>query len=127
MRFVIYGAGAIGGVVGARLAEHGHDVLLIARGPHLDAIQQGGLRLEWPDGSVDLDIPAVGHPSEIDFTDDDVVMLATKSQDTEHVTQELATVAPPTLPIVCLQNGVSNERDVLRRFGRVHAAVVMCP
>jgi 2-dehydropantoate 2-reductase len=127
MRFVVYGAGAIGGVVGARLHEGGHDVLLIARGPHLQAVQANGLRLEWPDGSVELDVPAVEHPSAITWRDDDVVLLATKSQDTASVSHALAAVAPPTTPVVCLQNGVSNEREVLRRFERVHAAVVMCP
>ena len=45
MRFVVYGAGAIGGVVGGRLAQHGHDVVLIARGDHHDAIRDDGLRL----------------------------------------------------------------------------------
>ena len=45
MRYVIYGAGAIGGVVGARLHQAGHEVALIARGAHLEAIQRDGLRL----------------------------------------------------------------------------------
>ena len=45
MRFVVYGAGAIGGVVGGRLAEAGHEVVLIARGEHHDAIRDDGLRL----------------------------------------------------------------------------------
>ena len=39
MRFIIYGAGAIGGVIGGRLAEHGHDVALIVRGAHYEAIR----------------------------------------------------------------------------------------
>ena len=39
MRYIIYGAGAVGGVIGARLAQRGHDVVLIARGAHLDAIR----------------------------------------------------------------------------------------
>ena len=48
MRFVVYGAGAIGGVVGGRLAQHGHEVVLIARGDHHDAIRDHGLRLSPP-------------------------------------------------------------------------------
>ena len=44
-RYVIYGAGAIGGVVGARLHQSGHEVVLIARGAHLEAIQTHGLTL----------------------------------------------------------------------------------
>lgn len=46
MRFVIFGAGAVGGVVGGRLAQHGHDILLIARGRQIDAIRAHGLQIE---------------------------------------------------------------------------------
>ncbi len=49
MRYVIYGAGGIGGVIGARLFQEGQDVVLVARGPHLRAIQERGLVLERPD------------------------------------------------------------------------------
>ena len=45
MRFVVYGAGAIGGVVGARMFQNGHDVVLIARGAHYEAIRDKGLRI----------------------------------------------------------------------------------
>jgi 2-dehydropantoate 2-reductase len=127
MRFVIYGAGAIGGVVGARLAESGHDVALIARGPHLEAIQRSGLELQWPDGSLTVDLPAVEDPAALDLDEDDIVLLATKSQDTAAATRKLADASPASLPVVCLQNGVSNEREALRRFADVQAAVVMCP
>ena len=51
MRFVVYGAGAVGGVIGARLFEQGHDVALIARGAHQAAIESNGLRLDTADGS----------------------------------------------------------------------------
>src|SRR5262245_53942333 len=127
MRFVVYGAGAIGGVVGGRLFEHDHDVVLIARGAHYDALCEQGLTLEWPDGSVTLPLPTVDDPGAINWTGDEVVLLATKSQDTAGVTHALATAAPPTTTVVCLQNGVSNEREALRRFGHVLGAVVMCP
>ena len=51
MRFVVYGAGAIGGVIGARLHQHGHEVVLIARGAHLEAIRARGLRIESADAA----------------------------------------------------------------------------
>ena len=47
MRLIIYGAGGIGGVIGAELFKRGHDVLLIARGAHLDAIQRNGLKFAY--------------------------------------------------------------------------------
>jgi 2-dehydropantoate 2-reductase len=127
MRFVIYGAGAVGGVVGGRLAQHGHDVVLIARGAHLDALRAGGLRLVDGDGTVTLDVPAVGGPGEIDWRPGDVVMLAVKSQQTVAALAALGEDAPPGVPVVCAQNGVQNERMALRRFAEVHALCVMCP
>ena len=82
MRFVVYGAGAIGGVVGARLFQQGHDVVLIARGAHYEAIRERGLRIQSPDDDATLAIPVVDHPSQLAFTPDDVVFLAMKSQGT---------------------------------------------
>ena len=66
MRFVVYGAGAIGGVVGGRLAEAGHEVVLIARGEHHDAIRVDGLRLVVPDGEV---VTVAVHGTTIEVAD----------------------------------------------------------
>ncbi|MEJ7583086.1 MAG: 2-dehydropantoate 2-reductase [Acidimicrobiales bacterium] len=127
MRFVVFGAGAIGGVVGGRLHEHGHDVLLIARRQHHDAIAAGGLRLESPEASITLPLPVVRHPREVDFGPDDVILLAVKSQDTADALRALAPVASPTVPVFCAQNGVENERLALRLFPNVYSLSVMCP
>lgn len=127
MRYVVYGAGAIGGVIGGRLAQHGRDVVLVARGAHLDAIQRDGLVLESPNERVTLPIPAVASPAEVDWRDGDAVILAMKTQDTEPALSQLALVAPPSIPVVCAQNGVENERLALRRFMNVYAQAVMLP
>jgi 2-dehydropantoate 2-reductase len=127
MRFVIYGAGAIGGVVGGRLFEHGHDVVLIARGAHLDAIRERGLTVESQEGATTLPLPAVGRPTEIAFTADDVVLLAMKSQDTVAALDALRAAPGQPAAVVCLQNGVNNEREALRRFEAVYAVCVMAP
>ena len=127
MRFVVFGAGAIGGVVGGRLALHGHDVVLIARGAHHDAIRDSGLRIESPDGVETVPIPVVDTPSAIGFEPDDIVLLCVKSQDTAGALSALAASAPPDVPVVCVQNGVANERVVLRRFPNVYGVCVVCP
>ncbi len=127
MRFLIYGAGAVGGVVGGRLCRHGHEVVLVARGRHLTAIRETGLRLESPDETATLHIPVVEHPSEIAFEDRDVLILAVKSQDTAGAFRALAATAPRDLPVVCAQNGVENERSALRMFPRVYGVHVMLP
>jgi len=127
VRFVVYGAGAIGGVVGARLFQHGHDVALIARGAHYEAIRDHGLRIRSPIDDVTLPIPVVDHPANLSLTDDDVVLLAMKSQDTIGACEALDACAPPGIAVACMQNGVENERRVLRHFPRTYGMCVMCP
>ncbi|TMS00028.1 ketopantoate reductase family protein [Nonomuraea basaltis] len=121
MRYIVIGAGAVGGTIGARLHQGGHDVLLIARGAHYEALKRDGLRLITPETTETLDIPAADGP--VPARDDDVLILATKSQDT------IAALAgwPSDLPVVCAQNGVDNERMVLRRFSRVYGMCVWLP
>ncbi len=127
MRYIVYGAGAIGGVVGGRLFQHGHEVVLIARGRHLEAIKRSGLVLESPNERLTLPIPAVELPSELEPRPDDVVMLAMKTQDTEGALSELTASFSDATPILCLQNGVENERMALRHFRHVYAVPVMLP
>lgn len=127
MRFVIFGAGAVGGVVSARLVAHGHPVVLVARGAHYTAIAERGLRIESPDAVATVDVPVVDHPARIEWTTDDVVLLAVKTQDTLAALCDLAAVMPVDVPIVCMQNGVESERLALRWFARVYGVCVMCP
>ncbi len=127
MRFVVYGAGAVGGVVGARLHQGGHDVTLVARGAHLDAIRAQGLRLVDPGGEVTLRIPVVALPEEIEPGTDLVVLLGMKSQDTEEAVARLARVVSSSTTVVCMQNGVANERVALRHFEDVYGMCIVCP
>jgi 2-dehydropantoate 2-reductase len=127
MRYVLFGAGAIGGAIGGRLFEHGHDVVLIARGDHHQALAARGLELRSPDGTVTLAVPTVDSPERIELGDNDVVVLAVKSQDTAAALDALISVAPPDIAVVCAQNGVANERSVLRRFPNTYAMCVMLP
>ncbi len=127
MRIIIYGAGGIGGVTGAQLFKADHDVVLIARGPHLEKVQRNGLRYETPHGSESLPIAAVGHPSEIDFRDGDVVLLTMKAQHTLDALNTLRDQAGDDIPVICGQNGVANERMALRRFRNVYGMLVYLP
>jgi 2-dehydropantoate 2-reductase len=127
MRFVIFGAGAVGGVVGARLHQGGYEVALIARGAHLEAMRRWGLTLETPDERLTLRLPVGADPAELEVGGDDVVLLTTKSQDTAGALDALRRAGAEDLPIVCLQNGVDNERAALRRFRSVYGALVMSP
>lgn len=127
MRFIIFGAGGIGGVVGGRLSEFGHSVVLIARGEQYTEIREHGLRLESQERVVTLRLPVVHNPSEIDWQSGDIVFLTMKTQDTSAALRALADVAPSDTPVISLQNGVENERIALRLFPRVYGVCVMCP
>ena len=127
MRFVVFGAGAIGGAVGARLHQSGHDVLLIARGAHHDAIAEHGLTLETPEERVTLRIPVARDPAAASIGPDDVLLLTMKGQDTADALDALRAAAGTEMALVCMQNGVENERVALRRFPRTYGAVVMLP
>ena len=127
MRFIIYGAGAIGGTLGSRLFVAGYEVLFIARGQHGSTIVQDGLTYRNPHETLVQKIPSVPHPSAIAFRSDDVMILTVKSQDTVTALSDLAAVAPRNLPIFCAQNGVCNESLALRFFPRVYAMLVLCP
>ena len=127
MRFVIYGAGGIGGAIGGRLHQAGHEVVLVARGDHLAALRERGLTLRSPAETVVLPVPAVAHPAEAELGPGDVVVLTMKSQHTAVAVTELARVAPPGIAVACAQNGVANERVALRSFPDVYGIAVMLP
>jgi len=127
MRYVIYGAGAVGATIGGLLHAAGRDVVLIARGAHLDALRRDGLRLIDPDRERTLPVIAVGSPAEVAIGAGDAVLLAMKTQDTEDALDALRASAPPDVAVVCAQNGVENERLALRRFAHVYAMRVILP
>ena len=127
MRYIIHGAGGIGAGIGARLHQHGHEVILIARGEHLARILTKGLTVRTPEETFTAQIEAVDHPAEIAFREDDVVFLTTKVQDSEIALNDLRTSAGPDIPVICAQNGVDSERMAARRFRRVYAMLVMMP
>ena len=128
MRFVIYGAGGVGGTIGARLHMAGFEVCLIARGAHGQALQQHGLHFIAPDYAGHLPIPTVTHPDQLTLAGSDcVVLMCMKSQHTQGACEDLSRHAPLDTPIVCVQNGVTNEMVAQRFFRRVYASVVLLP
>ncbi|OGO04770.1 MAG: hypothetical protein A2Y60_05715 [Chloroflexi bacterium RBG_13_54_9] len=123
MRMIIYGAGGIGGVVGGHLARVGHQVVLIGRPGHMNAIREHGLRLITPVGTHTLRLPAFTSPDQISFQPDDVVLLCMKSQNTDEALSNLCSVTED-IPIFCLQNGVRNEEIAAKYFPRVYGVMV---
>jgi 2-dehydropantoate 2-reductase len=127
MRIIIVGAGAVGGVVAANLAMAGTSVVAVARGEHARVMRESGLRYESPGGTRIVELPVATSVGEIDVTHDDVFMLGVKSQDTAGVLNDLRAAGVTDQPIVCMQNGVDNERQALRLFPNVYGICVMLP
>ena len=127
MRFVIYGAGAIGGVIGAHLALSGADTTLVAHGEHLRAMHERGLVLDTAEGRQSISTTLASNASEVEWRDDSVTLLAVKSQQTAAAIADLRVHMPLDTPVVSAQNGVANERELLRVFPHVYSLCVMLP
>ena len=118
MKIAIYGTGGVGGYFGGRLAHAGADVHLIARGGHLEALQQDGLHVESVDGDFHANLPATNDPSEIGSCD--IVLFTVKSFDTEAAARELHPLIDDRTAVISLQNGVDNEAKLAAEIGREH-------
>jgi len=123
MQVVVFGAGAVGSVLGGRLALCKHDVLLVCREAHARAINEHGLRLRSATGDH------VAHPratvalAASDLTAQTWLVLTVKSQHTRRCAEEIAGVAASAPRVVSFQNGVDNEAALAERFARVYGGV----
>ncbi|MFV2031639.1 MAG: 2-dehydropantoate 2-reductase [Gammaproteobacteria bacterium] len=105
MKACVVSAGAIGGYLGVRIAEQGHEVSLIARGPHLAAIKENGLTLRQNDQETCVrNVFATNDMSECG--PQDVVLLALKAHQIAPVIDDLKTLFGPETVMVALQNGI---------------------
>jgi len=112
MRIAVMGTGGVGGYFGARLALGGSDVSFIARGRHLEAMRQGGLKIESSRGDMHLPAPRVTEdPAEIGPVD--LVLFGVKLWDTESAAKAIVPLIGRGTAIVSLQNGVRKD-DILR-------------
>ncbi|MFC7201614.1 2-dehydropantoate 2-reductase [Halospeciosus flavus] len=118
MKFAIYGAGGVGAYLGARLADADHDVHLVARGEHLDALREEGLTVESVHGDTHVDVPATDDPADIGVCD--FVLVCVKSYDTADVARKLDPLLDADTGVVSFQNGVDNERWLAEEVGEEH-------
>lgn len=129
MRIVVVGIGAVGGLVAARLAQAGFDVLAVARGEHARVVRERGLTVHGPRRTdvVELDVVEVDVDDDLALREPDVVVLATKSHQTAAALEWICRRWSRPLPIVCMQNGIANERAALRVTPTVIAVNVLMP
>ncbi|NBO65317.1 MAG: ketopantoate reductase family protein [Acidobacteria bacterium] len=124
MRYVIHGAGALGSLVGGRLAASGAEVVLIGREDNMARIASQGLEL-WLDDSrlIIRNISACTTLEQLAPADNDRIFLAVKSSATSEAVQEIREHYGEATPVFCLQNGVRNEELVARRFLHVYGVM----
>jgi len=129
MRFVVFGAGAIGSGIGGHLHRTGHEALIVGRPAHVNRIRQQGLQLVTDEQTYSLSVPAVARAQDVNFTPDDVLLLCVKSQDTDQALVEIRAAGgdPQTLPILCCQNSITNEPAAARYFKRVYGVLIVVP
>ncbi len=125
MRYIIHGAGAIGGLVGGWLAASGAEVVLVARPAMAEAVNTRGLTIRSREGDQHISgLTAVTEPQQLTPRADDVILLMVKSQQTTASVQALHEVFSEETPVFCFQNGVRNEEVAAERFRRVYGVMV---
>lgn len=137
-RYIIVGAGAIGGGIAGLLAESDVPVVAVARGEHAEVITRDGLTLRTPERAFTVRLRCVTEPGQLTLGPDDVLVLATKTHQAEVALRQWADVpvrdgdrslgrAGELLPIMTALNGVSAEDMALRYFARVVGVCVWMP
>lgn len=104
MRMAVYGAGAVGGGLAARLALAGHEVSVIARGPHGRAMREEGLTLLAGERRDTVRVTCVENPA--DLPQQDLVFVTVKSHQLSAIAQPLVRLATPDAPLVFVMNGI---------------------
>jgi 2-dehydropantoate 2-reductase len=104
LKFLIAGAGAIGGYIGARMAQAGQDVTLFARGPHLRAMQERGLRIISPDGDFEVRPKVIANLAEAGPVD--VIVLGVKAHGLTQLAPQLKPLIVENTTVVSTQNGI---------------------
>ena len=120
MRFAVLGASGAGGYFGARLVEAGHDVAFIARGDHLRAIRESGLRVDSVNGDlVAKPARATDDPREVGVVE--TILLGVKAWQVPEAARAAAPLVGPGTAVLPMQNGVEAAAQIADALGREHA------
>jgi 2-dehydropantoate 2-reductase len=119
MKFLSFGAGAIGTYIGGSLALSEHEVVFLERASIVEELQQKGLTLQLPDGKHRLRTPklAASLAEALEWGPYDAALFALKSFDTQAALEVMQPYAGNLPPVICLQNGVENEAMIAAALG----------
>src|SRR5262245_35258258 len=116
MKITVMGSGGVGGYFGARLAAAGNDVTFVARGAHLAALRNRGLRLDSEIGNLHLNpVKAVADAGEV--PEADAIIFGVKMRDTESAAESLRPLVAKGASIFTFQNGVESGARIGRIIG----------
>jgi 2-dehydropantoate 2-reductase len=117
MKIAAMAAGAVGAYFGGRMQAAGHDVAMIARRAHLDALRKNGLKIESVDGDLHLPkVNATDDPRQVGVVD--IVLFAVKLWDTETAAELARPLVGPDTRVITLQNGVDSYERVSAILGK---------
>jgi 2-dehydropantoate 2-reductase len=116
MKILVMGAGAVGAYFGARLQQAGEQMVFCARGEHLRALKDHGLKFSSYQGDFSIAVTATDDPR--DFAPYDLILFCVKSYDSATAARTLEGCLNPGGAILTLQNGVENETLLAEVFGR---------
>jgi 2-dehydropantoate 2-reductase len=125
MKIAIFGTGGVGGYFGGRLAQNGEDVTFLARGNHLAAIQEKGLRVESTDGDFTIH-PAKVTDSPQSVGEVDLVLLATKAWQLDEAIQQMKPLIGKDTIILPMLNGMEHMEKLITAFGVQHVMGGLC-
>ncbi|MBN2421661.1 2-dehydropantoate 2-reductase [Candidatus Woesearchaeota archaeon] len=115
-KIAIMGAGAVGSYYGALLIRAGFDVILIARGKHLEAMKKNGLSIKSFKGDFRVDVNATDNPEEISPVD--FILFTVKSYDTETAISQIKPIIHENTLVMSLQNGIDNDEKIEKVVGK---------
>ncbi len=125
MKIAIFGAGAVGGYFGGRLAQAGEQVVFIARGKHLQALQASGLKVDSINGDFIVQpVQATDNPAEVGAVD--VVIVAVKAWQVPEAAAAMRPMVGPQTFVVPLQNGVDAPSQLAAELGSEHVLGGLC-
>lgn len=125
MRITIMGTGGVGGYFGGRLAQAGCDVSFVARGRHLAALREHGLRIESPLGALHLPrVKATDDPSTIDGAD--LILVGVKLWDTAGAVAAIKPLVGKDTAVISFQNGVVKDELMAQALGERCVAGGVC-
>lgn len=124
MRIAIFGTGGAGGYFGARLAEAGEEVIFVARGEHLRAIRERGLRVETPKGEIVARSEATDDPAQAGAVD--AVLVGVKTWQLADAARAMRPMIGLQTFVVPLQNGVQAAEELASVLGAQHVLGGLC-